>query len=118
MQSFLHAFRTFCDVFLDALMFISLHFKSTTSVAAENLFLRKQLGLFVERKVKPHRATDAIPLYCGQEFVGDALLAPNRIARNREEVDQLECRRSGNVLRAMKDTDSSFMIGTASILKD
>jgi hypothetical protein len=29
-------------------------------VAAENLFLRKQLGLFVERKVKPRRATDSI----------------------------------------------------------
>ena len=32
----------------------------TTAVAAENLFLRKQLGLFVERKIKPRRATDAI----------------------------------------------------------
>jgi transposase InsO family protein len=32
----------------------------TTAVVAENLFLRKQLGLFVERKIKPRRATDAI----------------------------------------------------------
>jgi hypothetical protein len=32
----------------------------TTAVAAENLFLRKQLGLFIERKAKPRRATDAI----------------------------------------------------------
>jgi hypothetical protein len=29
------------------------------ALAAENLFLRKQLALFQERKVKPHRATDA-----------------------------------------------------------
>jgi putative transposase len=31
----------------------------TTAVVAENLFLRKQLGLIVERKIKPRRATDA-----------------------------------------------------------
>lgn len=51
--------RTFFAVFLDALTFIQLCFKPTTVVAAENLFLRKQLGLFVERKVKPRVATDA-----------------------------------------------------------
>lgn len=31
----------------------------TPAVTAENLFLRKQLALFRERQVKPHRATDA-----------------------------------------------------------
>ena len=51
--------RTFFAVFLDALTFIQLCFKPTTVVAAENLFLRKQLGLFVERKVNPRLATDA-----------------------------------------------------------
>jgi hypothetical protein len=30
------------------------------TVAAENLFLRKQLGLYIERKTKARRATDAI----------------------------------------------------------
>jgi hypothetical protein len=35
-------------------------FRPTTTVAAENLFLRKQLGLFIERKAKPRRATDAM----------------------------------------------------------
>jgi hypothetical protein len=60
MQSFRHAIRTISDVFRDALTFIRLCFRRTTTVAAENLFLRKQLGLFVERKVKPRRATDAI----------------------------------------------------------
>src|SRR5215471_3750544 len=58
MSSFLHMIRTFFAVFLDALTFIQLCFKPTTVVAAENLFLRKQLGLFVERKVKPRLATD------------------------------------------------------------
>jgi hypothetical protein len=32
---------------------------SRSALAAENLFLRKQLALFQERKVKPHRADDA-----------------------------------------------------------
>ena len=51
--------RTFFAVFLDALTFTQLCFKRTTVLAGENLFLRKQLGLFVERKVKPQLATDA-----------------------------------------------------------
>src|SRR5438034_11332077 len=60
MQSFRLSVRTFFGVFLDALTFIRLSFRPMTGVAAENLFLRKQLGLFVERKVKPRRATGAI----------------------------------------------------------
>src|SRR5215831_7128748 len=60
MQSFLHAIRTIFGVFQDALTFIRLCLRPTAAVAAENLFLRKQLGLYVERKVKPQRATDSI----------------------------------------------------------
>jgi hypothetical protein len=52
MQSFLHTLRTIARVFLDALTFIKLCFRPTTTVA-ENLFLRKQLGLFIERKAIP-----------------------------------------------------------------
>src|SRR5215472_9608731 len=59
MKSFLHMIRTVFAVFLDALTFIKLCFRPTTTVVAENLFLRKQLGLFIERKAKPRRATDA-----------------------------------------------------------
>jgi hypothetical protein len=33
--------------------------RSQGALTAENLFLRKQLALFQERKVKPHRATNA-----------------------------------------------------------
>jgi hypothetical protein len=33
--------------------------RSRSTLAAENLFLRKQLALFQERKVKPRRADDA-----------------------------------------------------------
>lgn len=38
---------------------VTLLCKSQSALAAENLFLRKQLALFQERKVKPHRANNA-----------------------------------------------------------
>ncbi len=60
MRSLQHLIRAVFGVFLDALTFIRLCLRPTTAIAAENLFLRKQLGLFVERKVKPRRATDSI----------------------------------------------------------
>jgi hypothetical protein len=44
---------------VDAVYFLRLCLRSPTSLAAENLFLRKQLALYQERKVKPQRATHA-----------------------------------------------------------
>src|SRR4029077_11547393 len=44
---------------LDALRFIRLSLRPHCALAAENLFLRKQLALFLERKVKACRASDA-----------------------------------------------------------
>jgi len=49
----LHTLRTIFGVFLDALTFIKLCFRPTTTVAAENLFLRKQLGLFINLDGRP-----------------------------------------------------------------
>lgn len=46
----------------DAWRFIWLSLRSRRVLAAENLFLRKQLALYLERKVKPHRASDATRL--------------------------------------------------------
>src|SRR5881409_778181 len=60
MQPFQDVIHTIFGVFLDALTFLRLCLRPTASVAAENLFLRKQLALFVERKVKPRRASDSI----------------------------------------------------------
>src|SRR5215468_5484910 len=60
MRSLLHAFREISGVFLDVLTLVRLYFRPKAAVAVENLFLRKQLGLFVERKVRPRRATDSI----------------------------------------------------------
>ena len=44
---------------LDGLRFIRLSLRPHCALAAENLFLRKQLALYLERKVKPGRASDA-----------------------------------------------------------
>jgi putative transposase len=39
---------------------VCLCLRTSSALAAENLFLRKQLGLYVERKKKPSRATDSV----------------------------------------------------------
>jgi putative transposase len=54
------AVRPVFSVFVDALLFFRLCLRSPAALAAENLFLRKQLGLYIERKTKPRRATDAV----------------------------------------------------------
>ena len=46
----------------DLVHLLVLIFRSRRALAAENLFLRKQLALFQERKVKPHRADDSTRL--------------------------------------------------------
>jgi putative transposase len=48
------------SVFVDLLIFFCFSLRSSSALAAENLFLRKQLGLYVERKKKPRRATDSV----------------------------------------------------------
>jgi len=40
----------------DVIRFLGLCFRSRSSLAAENLFLRKQLAFYQERKVRPGRA--------------------------------------------------------------
>lgn len=56
----LYAAATARDVLADIGRFIRLCFRSRAALVAENLFLRKQLALYEERKVRPRRATDAI----------------------------------------------------------
>ena len=46
----------------DAIRFTSLALRSNVALRAENLFLRKQLALYLEREVKPRRPTDGIRL--------------------------------------------------------
>src|SRR5215468_8292270 len=54
-----HCFRTIVPVVIDLirLAFLAVHLRR--ALAAENLFLRKQLALFQERQVKPRRANDS-----------------------------------------------------------
>ena len=46
----------------DAMRYLRLCLRPSPALAAENLFLRKQLALFQERQVKPRQATHAIRL--------------------------------------------------------
>ena len=57
--SLAHFFRTFRQVLVDLGRFMFLFSRSRVALAAENLFLRKQLALFQERKVRPRRADDS-----------------------------------------------------------
>src|SRR6266851_5879156 len=51
--------RTVLQVVADVVRLTSLAACSHAHLAAENLFLRKQLALYLERQVKPRRADDA-----------------------------------------------------------
>lgn len=46
----------------DALQFLLLGTRSRAAIKAENIFLRKQLALYLERESKPRRASDATRL--------------------------------------------------------
>src|SRR5215469_15274248 len=50
------------DPLLDALRFIRLSLQQRCTLAAENLFLRKQLALYLERQVEPRRPRAAAKL--------------------------------------------------------
>ena len=51
--------RTLASVVFDLVRLVSLAAHSRSALAAENLFLRKQLALLQERKVKSRGADDA-----------------------------------------------------------
>jgi putative transposase len=51
--------RTIVRVAGDVRRFVSSTLRPHAQLAAENLFLRKQLALYLERRVKPRRADDA-----------------------------------------------------------
>ena len=53
---------TIFDLLLDALRFIRLSLQQRCTLAAENLFLRKQLALYLERQVEPRRPRAAAKL--------------------------------------------------------
>jgi len=54
-----HCFGTLYAVMFDLLRLLALAARSRRALAAENLFLRKQLALFQERKLTPRRANNS-----------------------------------------------------------
>jgi hypothetical protein len=56
------AWQTTGRLLVDALNFLSFGFRYLSRLAAENLFLRNQLALFVERRVRSRLADDATRL--------------------------------------------------------
>jgi putative transposase len=61
-DAFWHASLTLSHISLDFIRFLGSLLHSRSTLAAENLFLRKQLALHQERQVRPRRATDATRL--------------------------------------------------------
>ena len=57
-----HLLNVSFEILLDALRFLSLGVRSYSALRAENLFIRRQLALFAERKVKARRADDGTRL--------------------------------------------------------
>jgi hypothetical protein len=59
LEAFRHCERTAHRVLVDLVELLLLATTSRGALAAENLFLRKQLALFQERSVRPHQAEDS-----------------------------------------------------------
>src|SRR5262252_5378432 len=57
-----HLTGTLLTLLVDVTHFLRLCWRPSAVLAAENLFLRKQLACYQERQVKPRRATDAARL--------------------------------------------------------
>ena len=67
---------TLLTLIIDTTRFLRLCMHSPATLAAENLFLRKQLALYQERKVKPRRANDAMRIvlvWLSHCFAGERL---------------------------------------------
>ena len=61
-KGFSHASFTLYHLTVDFIRLLGSFLQSRSVLAAENLFLRKQLSLYQERQVRPHRATHATRL--------------------------------------------------------
>ena len=63
--------QTASDLLLDALRFTRGILQPHAALVAENLFLRKQLALYLERQAKPRRAKVAtkLTLVCSPGFL-------------------------------------------------
>jgi putative transposase len=62
LHNMLYLTGTLLTLLVDVVRFLRLCLRPAPVLAAENLFLRKQLALYQERYVRPRRATDATRL--------------------------------------------------------
>jgi hypothetical protein len=62
LRTLLQRTRTLLTLLYDGLRFLGLCLRPSPALAAENLFLRKQLALYQERQQSPRRATTATRL--------------------------------------------------------
>ena len=58
-RTLLQLTRTLLTLLYDSMRFLGLCLRPNPTLAAENLFLRKQLAMYQERDVKPKRTTSA-----------------------------------------------------------
>ena len=103
-------FRTTLRVANDVVSLMSLTMRSRAQLAAENLFLRKQLALYLERQVKPRHADDATPITLGAVAVRG--LAPSLDDRQAGHACSLASKRIPAIValeieRARTSADSS-----------
>ena len=61
-EPFLHLCRMGAALGVDLVRFLGASFRSRTTLAAENLFLRKQPALYRERQMQSRRASDPVRL--------------------------------------------------------
>ena len=61
-EGFSHVSLTLFQLTVDFIRLLGGVLQSRSALAAENLFLRKQLSLYQEHQVRPQRATDATRL--------------------------------------------------------
>ena len=105
--SSLHVLSTALALLANLLRLLRLMLRSRTQLAAENLFLRKQLACYIERQVRPRRTDNAsrITLVLLSKFVGWhellTIVRPDTLVRWHREsplyghqtgVDQTSCR--------------------------
>ena len=76
--------RTVGRLLVDALRFMSFSVRSRSQLAAENLFLRKQLALYRERNIRPRRADNATRVTLV------VLAQPSVDTQNRQLIDTSE----------------------------
>src|SRR5262249_61910444 len=91
--------RTVFGLLIDVLQFVRCGLRSRARVAAENLFLRKQLALYLERHVKPCRAKNStrLTLVVLSRFIEWrqclTIVQPDTLVRWQRDAFRLFCRR-------------------------